>query len=65
MGTNVRRVKAAAYSGFEASIHPQGPKLTVRCGHCLATFSKRPGVPGPVVLVCPHCRTVNTTSLVW
>lgn len=59
------RVMAAAYECAAATIHPRGPKISVRCGSCGGTFAQRPGVRGLVQLACPHCRTVNVLDLVW
>lgn len=52
-------VEAAGYSGFAASLHPAGPKFSVRCGNCPATFRSRvPFVAYPTVK-CPECGAFN------
>ena len=43
-----------------------GPKFTITCGRCDATFQKR--LPTPMVgcpgITCPRCGTVNELPLV-
>ena len=60
-------VSPKSFSGYGMSIAQlwgSGPKFTIACGQCGATFTKRvpmvddPGVP------CPNCRAVNVLPLV-
>ncbi len=51
-----------AAGGFNMSIAQlwgSGPKWTITCGDCEATFSKRIPVIDRPGIICPHCGTVN------
>jgi len=61
------KVVPIRYSGMSMSIvqlFGSGPKFTITCGNCSATFKKRipmvdnPGIP------CPHCGAVNVLDLI-
>ena len=52
-------VDAAGYSGFAASIHPAGPKFTIQCGACPATFRARVPVVRFPTVKCPECGVFN------
>lgn len=54
------------FTGWNMSIMQlfgSGPKFTITCGGCEATFKKRiPMIDNPGV-VCPHCGAVNKLPL--
>jgi rRNA maturation endonuclease Nob1 len=55
----VRPKNCTGYNMSFAQLWGSGPKWTITCGECEATFQKRipmvtePGIP------CPHCGAVN------
>lgn len=60
-----RIVQASEATGLNMSLHPAGPKWTIRCGACPATFRSRvPKVDNPSVQ-CPSCRVWNSLPFVW
>jgi phage FluMu protein Com len=42
-----------------ASIFGLGPKWTITCGKCHATFAKRIPMVNHPGIACPNCHTVN------
>lgn len=59
-------VRPIALSGWNMSIAQlfgSGPKLTVTCGGCRATFRKRVPMVDAPGLACPHCGAVNVLPL--
>ena len=62
----VRPASATGYNMTLLQLAGVGPKWTVTCGECLASFTKRlPLVDNPG-LVCPHCGVVNQmTGIKW
>lgn len=56
-------VRAKAFNGFRSTILQVvgiGPKMTVVCGKCRRTFSKRIDVAiNNPVLQCVHCGSLN------
>ena len=56
---SVRPLRASGYSFSVMQIFGKGPKWSITCGKCRATFETRipmidfPGIP------CPSCREVN------
>jgi hypothetical protein len=61
-----RVVPARDFSGYSmsfAQLWGRGPKFTIRCGACPATFTERiPLVDNPTVR-CPHCHVWNELAL--
>jgi len=61
------KVKPKRAEGYEVSWNFNlfsGPKWTIVCGNCEATFEKRiPLIDYPTV-VCPHCNAINELNLV-
>jgi hypothetical protein len=41
-----------------------GPKLTITCGNCEATFEKRVPIIDHPVVICPYCNSGNKLPLV-
>lgn len=58
-------VQAWEARGLNMSLHPRGPKWTIRCGGCPATFRGRvPRVDYPT-LQCPVCGAWNELPVEW
>ena len=56
-------LRPIAFEGLNMSLHPSGPKLTITCGGCRATFRKRvPMVDNPGV-TCPRCGATNVLPI--
>tara|TARA_R110000787_G_scaffold286340_2_gene404266 strand:- start:1016 stop:1213 length:198 start_codon:yes stop_codon:yes gene_type:complete len=47
-----------------AQLWGSGPKLTIKCGKCEATFQKRTPMVSNAGLPCPYCNTVNITQFI-
>lgn len=60
-----RRVKVRAVDGWAMSLHPAGPKWSLKCGNCPATFQARiPRIDHPTIQ-CPSCGAWNDLPVTW
>lgn len=60
-------IAAHSYRGWSMSIAQlfgSGPKFTITCGNCRATFKKRIPMISHPGIVCPRCSTVNILDVV-
>lgn len=64
----MKSVQALAAEGLNTSflqLFGVGPKWTITCGSCRATFRKRlPFVDHPGI-ICPQCGVVNVVNITW
>lgn len=52
------------YIGHSWSLHPGGPKFTIKCGACPATFKDRIPIIELPSVQCPNCGTWNELDIV-
>lgn len=57
-------VDARDATGWDMSLHPAGPKWTIRCGNCPATFKARLPIIDQPTVKCPECGVFNLINVV-
>ena len=45
-------------------IFGKGPKVTIVCGNCMETFSKRIFMVDHPTVRCPYCQVINVIPLI-
>ena len=59
-------VTPKAFAGWNMSIAQlfgSGPKWTITCGGCAATFKKRIPMMDKPGIACPHCGAINVLPI--
>lgn len=59
----VKPITAEGLNLSLAQIFGSGPKWTITCGRCRATFKKRIPMVNRPGIVCPHCGVINVLPI--